>query len=165
MAFLMLLNVATSFGGVPAIDENSDAYKAAQRTAEKNESAEVQDQIKAQMNRLKPIIEKQKREVYRGVIEKKQKPGTSDKTKVLVFISASMPNTLITQFAQSAQKLKETHDTQFIINGIPKRGLDQFIKNIKGDQLPISLSVDPFMFEAFGIESVPAVVINGQYSG
>jgi hypothetical protein len=147
--------------GEPKIDEGTEAYRAAKRILEKHQSPEVQEAIKAARQRLKAETCKIKAQIYQDVA-KKEARNLSGKHKIMVFISASMPNELTAGIVMEAGRIKDQCDTQFFINGIPRIGLDAFINSINGDRAKLNLNIDPFSFQAFNVESVPSIVLDGE---
>jgi hypothetical protein len=145
----------------PKMDEGSEAYKAAKRILERHQSPEVQEAIKAARQRLKAKTGKIKAQIYQDVAKKEERKP-SGKHKIMVFISASMPNELTAGFVMEAGRIKDQCDTQFFINGIPEMGLDVFINSINGDRAKLNLNIDPFLFQAFNVESVPTIVLDGE---
>ena len=145
----------------PKMDEGSEAYKAAKRILERHQSPEVQEAINAAQQRLKAKTGKIKAQIYQDVA-KKEARNPSGKHKIMVFISASMPNELTAGFVMEAGRIKDQCDTQFFINGIPRMGLDVFINSINGDRVKLNLNIDPFAFQAFNVESVPSVVLDSE---
>ena len=145
----------------PKMDEGSEVYRAAKRILRKHQSPEVQEAIKAAQLRLKAKTDKIKAQICQDVA-KKEARNPSGKHKIMVFISASMPNELTAEFVMEAGRIKDQCDTQFFINGIPRMGLDAFINSINGDRAKLNLNIDPFSFQAFNVESVPSIVLDGE---
>jgi Type-F conjugative transfer system pilin assembly protein len=158
---MVIFFAAVCTANEPKIDEGSEAYKAAKRILEKHQSPEVQEAIKAAQQRLKAQTGKLKAQIYQD-IAKKEARNLSGKHKIMVFISASMPNELTAGFVMEAGRIKDQCDTQFFINGIPRMGLDVFINSINGDRAKLNLNIDPFLFQAFNVESVPSIVLDGE---
>lgn len=140
------------------IDTNSDAYKAAKRLSQKHRSIEVQSSIERQKDRLKPMISKQRNQTYQKSCSANKSEFKTGKNELLIFISGSMPQASTRKFVIEANQL--TCDVKFILNGQPRQGIGQFVNTIKDPQQKMYLHIDPLLFDAYDIQSVPVLVLN-----
>lgn len=75
-----------------------------------------------------------------------------------VFISFSMPNALIEAICQEAAN----HDTPVYLNGLIDDDMRKTLSRIfkYSQKFPnLSVQIDPFAFEQYGIDRVPALVV------
>jgi hypothetical protein len=69
-----------------------------------------------------------------------------------------MPPGLTRKFVNESNKLE--CDVRFILNGQPQKGISGFVRSVKGKQQKLILHVDPLLFDAYEVQSVPVMVLN-----
>lgn len=91
------------------------------------------------------------------------------KDGIFVFISFSMPDNLIKSYIAEARSLKEKNniDIIFVLRGFHGNSYKETIGKTSqlSDNKPVSIIVDPTLFEKYNITQVPTVVKdnNGEY--
>jgi conjugal transfer pilus assembly protein TrbC len=76
--------------------------------------------------------------------------------QLYVFISASMPTPALREVAQDSVRLR----APLLLRGLVGSSLEETLLNMKDlARLGAALEVDPLLFEAYGIQAVPAVVM------
>jgi hypothetical protein len=144
---------------------DKDVYEAARRKAEKYNSAQIQAKMAEEAKRLGPAVEKQKAKVLEKIqqIQSEENQSTPAKPEIIVFVSESMPDALIAEFAKSAFQLKEKALIRFVLCGFPQSGLSSFIDGIKAKAYQVQLSIDSFLFKTFDVQAVPTLIADRKF--
>ena len=77
-----------------------------------------------------------------------------------------MPKYLLKEFAKESFQLTERSlaNVDFIIKGIPEKGLNAFRDQINLENRDMFIRVDPFLFNRLNITQVPVVIIDRKYA-
>jgi hypothetical protein len=147
---------------IKTIDKNSEAYKAAQRMAEKFQTIDKNSEVYKEAQRVAEQTQaKIDAQIERLQPEKAQ--STPAKPEIVIFVSESMPDALITEFAKSAFRLKEKASVRFVLYGFPQNGLSSFIFGIKAQEYQVDLNIDSFLFKAFDVKTVPTLIADRKF--
>jgi hypothetical protein len=112
--------------------------------------------VKENIQTLAPTINESKKIIEQTVQNNAPRP----KEELLIFLSESMPDHEIWRFLAGGSKLMRFKNVKFIMYGIPQEGvIDRYAEK---HQQNILLSIDPFLFEAHKIVTVPVVIL-GEY--
>lgn len=144
-------------GEITSLNKNSEAYRAANRLTQYmslNENSEAFDVARKLTQAGKP-----------ETIEN-DKICAVKKPYILVFVSSSMPKYLLKEFAKESFQLTEKAlaNVDFIIKGIPEKGLNAFRDQINPENKDMFIRVDPFLFNRLNITQVPVVIIDRKYA-
>lgn len=102
---------------------------------------------------------KQQKELQEKLLENIARPtSTTKKTysnnKIYIFISFSMPDAALKNYASEAEQLGAI----LVMRGLKNNSF--FETKTKADELAIMFNIDPNLFEKYQITSVPAIVID-----
>ncbi|KJS02729.1 MAG: hypothetical protein VR65_04655 [Desulfobulbaceae bacterium BRH_c16a] len=157
--FLIVLIVPTPLfaGEIMSLDENSEAYRAANRLSQNMSLDEDSNAFNAA-----------RRLIQTGKIETatKDEMCAVKKPYILVFVSSSMPKYLLKEIAEESFKLNEKGlaNVDIIIRGVPEIGLDTFRDQINPENKDMFIRIDPFLFNRLKISQVPVVIIDRKYA-
>lgn len=151
----------TVFLFVPVtVSAGTPAEDMAERLFKLHNSPKMQDAIKTQAKRIE----------QKGSLKKKEDVDTEDQTLpkplILIFISSSMPEDLLTGLTAEASKLSDNDAAKviFLVKGTPEEGLKVFGRRINPENHGIVLRVDPFLFNKLEIDKVPIVIVDRMYA-
>lgn len=158
LMFLIVLMVPTPlFAEIISLDENSEAYRTANRLSQSMSLDENSDAFNAA-----------RRLIQAGKIETatKDEMCAVKKPYILVFVSSSMPRYLLKEIAEESFKLNEKGlaNVDFIIRGVPEIGLDTFRDQINPENKDMFIRIDPFLFNRLKISQVPVVIVDRKYA-
>jgi type-F conjugative transfer system pilin assembly protein TrbC len=135
-----------------------DKSKRAQRIVKQHQSQKTKAAVEKYKQRLKRPVSKQKRAIYQSVASKQKALKHAMGDEILIFISNSMPPFLTHTFIGDANKIECS--VKFILNGYPEGGINGFVEKVQNKKERLDLNIDPLLFDAYGVEAVPALVIN-----
>jgi type-F conjugative transfer system pilin assembly protein TrbC len=147
-------------GTALTVDPDSDVYKSVKRIAERHNSPEFRAAMEKVRQEVKPIIKKQCRQLNRDVAKNARDRVDPDRPELLVFVSASMPPDTTAVLARDAHQIREKSEVRFVLRGFPKGGLTDYLQGIHASDYNLNLTVDPFLYDTYEVEQVPAVVVN-----
>lgn len=175
-----LLDKAEKVGQGVKIPENphaADMQRASEEAKAVYDSPEFQARLKAETERIKKatIGEQQFDTYYKDVAGEGALIKLDDNERLYVFVSASMPLSVLRTYAADVARLKDRHVTMVLrgfIGGMGQIGPTVgFVSSvIKKDSdcsasesescgmMGVDLVVDPLLFRKYGISSVPAFV-------
>ena len=159
LMFLIVLMVPTPLFAAEtmSLDENSEAYRAANRLSQSMSLDENSDAFNAA-----------RRLIQAGKIETaaKEEVCAVKKPYILVFVSSSMPRYLLREIPEESFKLNEKGlaNVDFIIRGVPEIGLNTFRDQINPENKDMFIRIDPFLFNRLKISQVPVVIVDRKYA-
>jgi type-F conjugative transfer system pilin assembly protein TrbC len=142
------------------VDQDGEAYRAAERIADRHNSPEMQKAIAAAKQRLGPHVKRQCGRINRAAVTNQGDAVNPDRPELLIFISSSMPPAATFEFARAAYQVKDKSDVRFVLRGFPEGDLTDYLKEIRADSYSSNLTVDPLLFDTYEVKKVPAVVVN-----
>ncbi|MDA0910338.1 MAG: type-F conjugative transfer system pilin assembly protein TrbC [Proteobacteria bacterium] len=167
--FLMLLSILAINFSFANFNDEVNAYKQTEKTIFKDNAKAVdainsmsQAQVSSNLDLVNNFID-QASGSARGIIQQKTGQGGKAADGAMLFISFSMPKSLIIQMSMQAAK----YHIPVIIRGLVDNKMPktlQYILDIqqlaKKENLKFSgVSIDPVWFDQFDITAVPALVV------
>lgn len=150
---------------VPKIDPK--ALKRAQETQERIESPDFKKKVRRYQEVFKDHVASQGFEV-----EREESIESEAKKRAYLFISSSMPSSLLKSYFEQADAA--SFDVVFVLRGFidgatkMKPTLQWIKKHTKKDcnqppchKLDVNIIIDPRLFEKYAVDSVPAMVLQG----
>lgn len=160
---LLMIAVNVSFSSFAEINSDSNETKQHDLSRYSEEIREIQAQVRANMVTFKETdgYQRMKKQTVSVLSDNNATLFDNEEAKdeALVFVSMSMPREAVKQWMTEAAKL----DVSINIRGLVAETLPKsilFIQKLIGENKNIGgLNIDPTLFDEYGIEKVPAVVL------
>lgn len=152
----------------PTPDEVREAGKIARERAVSTEDIEAM--VKKSMERAERYMDQARditgnaKKPHAGMGEAlsgfKLPVASADKRATLyIFISSSMPKTLIQQYMDDAVRYRGTVVLRGLIDNSMRQTINEIQEIVDANDGQGGLSIDPKTFEVFGVNAVPAIVL------